>query len=380
MRTLICFGEDWGRHPSTLQFLAKELAKRYRVLWIESLGVRRPRVCAADFRRALGKFRNWWQAHAKNEIEVPNLTVVAPLVLPFHGSAVARGINRVIMNRVVCKALGQDDNQAPPLVVTASPSSEYLLDQIASERVVYYCADEYSRMPGMDIDLIRKLEVRLLGKVDAVIVTSETLFKAKGVAGKPISLLRHGVDTTHFAAATRPETPVASVLQGIPEPIFGFYGLIQSHIDFQTIKIVAQRRRDWSFVFIGPRDNDPAAFPSLPNIHYLPAQPYTQLPSVLKGFNVCLIPYEVDERTRDRNPVKLREYLSGGKPVISTPLPEVLVYRDVVAIASTADEFECAGERLLQEQGREWAHRRMERVRDDNWDAVAHRFVEVLEG
>jgi glycosyltransferase involved in cell wall biosynthesis len=133
-------------------------------------------------------------------------------------------------------------------------------------------------------------------------------------------------------------------------------------------------------VFIGKRDEDPSAFPLLPNIHYLPAQPYTQLPSVLKGFTVCLIPYQVDERTKDRNPVKLREYLAGGKPVLSTPLPEVLVYRDVVAIASTADEFEHAAERLLQEQGRESAHRRMEYVHDDSWDAVASRFIKVLEG
>jgi glycosyltransferase involved in cell wall biosynthesis len=380
MRTVICFGEDWGRHPSTLQFLAKELAKRYRVLWIESIGMRRPRFSAADFRRAWEKFRNWWQAHEKKDSGVPNLVVVAPLVLPFHGNAIARAINRIIMRRAVRKLLPQDGNQRPPVIVTASPSSEYLLDQIVSERTVYYCADEYSCMPGMDAGLIRNLEARLLSKVDAVIVTSETLLKAKSAAGKPISLLRHGVDTVHFSAAARPETPVASVLQGIPAPIFGFYGLVQSHIDFETIVTVAQRRRDWSFVFIGKRDEDPSTVPSLPNIHYLPAQPYAQLPSVLKGFNVCLIPYQVDQRTRDRNPVKLREYLAGGKPVISTSLPEVLVYRDVVAIAGTADEFERAAERLLQEQGEEEARQRMEYVRHDNWDAVAHRFVKVLEG
>jgi glycosyltransferase involved in cell wall biosynthesis len=380
MRTLICFGEDWGRHPSTLQFLAKELAKRYQVLWIESIGMRRPRFSAADFRRAWEKFRNWWQAHEKKDSAVPNLVVIAPLVLPFHGNVVARGINRVIMRLALRKALTHNESRALPLIVTASPGSEYLLDQLGAERVVYYCADEYSSMPGMDAGLIRNLEARLLSKVDAVIVTSETLLKAKSAAGKPISLLRHGVDTMHFSAAARPETPVASVLQGIPAPIFGFYGLVQSHIAFETIVTVAERRRDWSFVFIGKRDEDPSIFPSLPNIHYLPAQPYAQLPSVLKGFNVCLIPYQVDERTRDRNPVKLREYLAGGKPVISTPLPEVLVYRDVVAIAGTADEFERAAEQLLQEKGEEEAQRRMEYVHDDSWDAVASRFVKVLEG
>jgi glycosyltransferase involved in cell wall biosynthesis len=380
MRTVICFGEDWGRHPSTLQFLAKELAKRYRVLWIESIGMRRPRACAADFRRAWEKLRNWWRAPTKNDSGVPNVVVVAPLVLPFHGNVVARGINRVIMRLALRKALTHNESRALPLIVTASPSSEYLLDQIVSERMVYYCADEYSCMPGMDAGLIRNLEARLLSKVDAVIVTSETLLETKRAAGKPISLLRHGVDTRHFSAAARPDTPVAAVLQGIPEPIFGFYGLVQPHIDFEMIATVAQGRRDWSFVFIGKRDDDPSAFPALPNIYYLPAQPYAQLPSVLKGFTVCLIPYQVDERTRDRNPVKLREYLAGGKPVISTPLPEVLVYRDVVAIAGTADEFERAAERLLQEQGEEEAQRRMEYVHDDSWDTVACRFVKVLEG
>jgi glycosyltransferase involved in cell wall biosynthesis len=380
MRTLICFGEDWGRHPSTLQFLAKELAKRYRVLWIESIGMRRPRFSAADFRRAMGKIRGWWLARAKSESGVPNVVVIAPLVLPFHGNVVARGINRVIIKRAMTRALVQYSDEALPLVVTASPCSEYLLDQIDAERVVYYCADEYSCMPGMDSALIRNLEARLLNKVDAVIVTSETLLKTKSAAGKPISLLRHGVDTLHFSQADRAETPVAGVLKGIPAPIFGFYGLVQSHIDFEMITTVASRREEWSFVFIGPRDEDPSAFPLLPNIHYLPAQPYTQLPSVLKGLTVCLIPYQVDERTKDRNPVKLREYLAGGKPVLSTPLPEVLVYRDVVAIASTADEFEHAAERLLQEQGRESAHRRMEYVHDDSWDAVASRFIKVLEG
>jgi glycosyltransferase involved in cell wall biosynthesis len=378
MRTLICFGEDWGRHPSTFQFLARELSKRHRILWIESLGLRRPRLSRTDIGRMVKKFGQWFRRRCKRE-QPSNVLIYTPLVIPFHASWWARAINTMILRRAVRKLLRDHTDADHPTVVTSSPSAAYLVGQFGKGRKVYYCADEYAELPGVDRDEIGKLEARLFRSVDAVVVTSHTLFEAKRSYGVPIRLLRHGVDVEHFSAANHPSTEVAPLLRSFRRPVFGFHGLFQAIIDFDLIEAVARQRPGWSFVFIGQPYGNFRPPATEANIHYLPGQPYNAMPSFIKGFDVCMIPYKVDARTRAANPVKLREYLASGKPVISTPLPEVLLYDDVVRFASTAEGFIDEAERILDEDSPDHGRKRMERVRAESWGVVAERFREIVD-
>lgn len=378
MRTVICFGEDWGRHPSTLQFIARQLAKDHKIIWVESLGFRPPRVTLADACRIWTKLHRWLLGPARDSRVSDNLIVYTPLVLPFHGYKWAQFINRATLQRAIRQLVRNHSDGQAPVVVTASPSTAYLIGHLGESRSVYYCADEYSQMPGVDSELVRRLEGDLLQRVDTVVVTSEYLLQRKRVAGTPIALLRHGVDFEHFSNVEMPELPPS--LRIIPRPIFGYHGLIQSIIDFELIVEVADRRPAWSLVLIGDHFGDTASLPSRPNLYYLPAQSYDMIPCFIKGFDVCIMPYRLDERTMHCNPIKLREYLAAGKPVLSTPLPEVLLYRDVVEFAGTADEFIRGGDKLLQETGLEYVKKRADRVSGESWEAVARRFQEVLDG
>ncbi len=378
MKTIVCFGEDWGRHPSTLQFLARRLADHDRVIWVESLGLRRPSPSVADAKRILGKIRKWWRRSSPGDPANHSVHVCTPLVLPFHGWRLARWLNRLILARMIKRRVRRLAQGARPVVVTACPTTAYLLGHLGEARSVYYCADDYAHMPGVDAALVHELEARLLQQVDAVVATSEPLLRAKATSAKPTQLLRHGVDVEHFRAAGLPDAPVHPALTGVPAPVFGFHGLIQDIIDFELIAEVARQRPDWSFVFVGAAPDGLGTCPTAPNIFYVGAYPYAVMPSFIRGFDVCVIPYKVEERTRACNPIKLREYLAAGKPVISTLIPEVLAYGDVVRFASTPDEFVHQGEWLLRHDGASMVQQRVDRIRSETWEAVAERFREVL--
>jgi glycosyltransferase involved in cell wall biosynthesis len=379
MKTLICFGEDWGRHPSTFQFLARELSKRYRILWIESLGLRAPRLSTNDLRRMLKKLGQRFRRRGRPEQPCGNVLIYTPLVIPFHASRWAQTINIMILTRAVRRLLRNCSPSDAPILVTASPSTAYLVGRFGERRKVYYCADAYAELQGVDRHAVTKLEHRLLQSVDTVVATSQTLFDAKRNVAVPIRMLRHGVDLEHFAAAFQPSTEVAPLLRRFRRPVFGFHGLFQAIIDFELIEAVARRRPEWSFVFIGEPYGNFRPPATAPNVHYLPGQPYNAMPSFIKGFDVCMIPYKLGARTLATNPLKLREYLASGKPVISTHLPEVLIYDDVVRFASTVDEFILEAEQLLAEDSPDHGRKRMERVRSESWEVVAERFREILE-
>lgn len=376
MQTIVCFGDDWGRHPSTLQFLARQLAKRYQIVWIESLGLRYPRLTLIDFRRVLGKLMKWWRGPATQNNVSENLVVLTPMVLPFHRNPFVRLLNRLIIQRALNRLRDRQRSSSSWLVVTMFPYIEYLLGHLGEGRSVYYCVDELSEFPGMNPAAVRELEEKLLRKVNVVIVTSAALLSTKRSPGKRTQLLRHGVDFEAFSSEGLVEASPPLLIRDIPRPVFGYHGCIQEIIDFDLIATVAQRRPEWSFVFIGAQYGEVSERIALPNIHYLPVQPYSAMPSVVAHFDVGIIPYRLDERTRNCNPIKLREYLAAGKPVLSTRLPEVMMYADVVAFANTPDEFVTQGERLLRETGPEYRQKRMDRVRQDSWEAVAAKFIE----
>jgi len=206
--------------------------------------------------------------------------------------------------------------------------------------------------------------------VDIVIAPSRALHDSKSRLHSNVVYLPHGVDFDHFAAASHLLTPIPPEIVSLPKPIIGFHGLVQELIDFDMIDAIARERPTWSIVLVGRRNFDVVALPARPNIHYLGERPYADIPRYLKGFDVCLIPYRLVPRTLFANPVKLREYLATGKPIVSTPLPEVLAFGDLVEVASTASEFLVKIEVCLARQDAPSA-RRMAAVRDETWASRA---------
>ena len=169
--------------------------------------------------------------------------------------------------------------------------------------------------------------------------TSSALQEAKQPLNPNTIFVPHGVDYEHFSRAVTEDLPVPPDIANIPHPRLGFIGLIRDWVDLDLLAEVARRRPDWHIVMIGDSTVDLAPYRSLSNMHFLGRKSYAELPAYCRQFDVGLIPFKLNELTRAVNPIKLREYLAAGLPVVSTPLPEVALYERLVNLADSPEGF-----------------------------------------
>jgi glycosyltransferase involved in cell wall biosynthesis len=197
------------------------------------------------------------------------------------------------------------------------------------------------------------------------------------------------VDALHFSPArldpaSQPARDTAELHIGIDRPRLGFYGVIDERLDLALIEAVAEARPEWQLVMAGPVVKiDPETLPRRPNIHWLGMQPYERLPYLVAAWDVCLMPFALNESTRFISPTKTLEYLAGEKPVVSTAVHDVLVlYGDVVRIAHGPMEFVQACEETLDEPPARRGQREVESlavVSSSSWDRTASSMVRLLE-
>ncbi|HZF43342.1 MAG TPA: UDP-galactopyranose mutase [Sphingomonadaceae bacterium] len=220
---------------------------------------------------------------------------------------------------------------------------------LAADCTVYDCMDELANFKDAPPTLMA-LEAELLEVADVVFTGGYSLFEAKKDRHANIHPFPSSVDVAHFAAARNGLTEPADQA-GLPRPRLGFYGVIDERLDLDLIGAVAAARPDWQIVMLGPVVKiDPATLPSGANLHFLGGKSYDELPAYLKGWDVALMPFAINEATRFISPTKTPEYLAAGKPVVSTPIRDVVRHYgtlDGVAIASTADEFVAACEQAM---------------------------------
>ena len=168
---------------------------------------------------------------------------------------------------------------------------------------------------------------------------------------------------------------------GIGRPVVGFFGLIERWIDLELIDYLAEKRPDWSFLMIGRVAVPSDQLPSRPNIHWIGQRSYESLPAYGKQFDAAIIPFQLTPVILHANPLKLREYLAMGKPIVSVRTPEIEKYADVVKICDSREGFLAGLDTVLaRPDGVEEVARRMERVRPEGWDARLHEVFRVVEG
>lgn len=346
---LIFFGEDWGRHASTPQYLASELSSDFKILWVNSLGLRQPKLSMNDFKRILLKLSDY-MFPAKNieeSISIDNIVVIAVLVFPFWKYKLIRRLNRVLLNYQMSIAI-KKNQVITPAIITSCPSTADIIRDLESEMVVYYCADDYSQMPGMDKKLIDSLEDELIGKIDHLIVTSKKLInKHEGKIDK-IHYLPHGVDYTLFRKTLdMQETDKPQDLINIKGKIIGFVGLISEHIDIDLIEKIAKKYPDANIVLIGKEEDSVDKHIKLNNVFYLGEKKRKELPAYLAFFDICLIPYKNTRRVRYANPTKFKEYIASGRPVVTYDHPEIDEHIIGVYCAKNENEYIFNVSRLL---------------------------------
>ena len=326
-RDIVAFAEDWGGLPSSTQHIVGRLARDRDVLWINSIGMRRPRFTRRDLSRLVTKVRHLAQ---------PREPRAAPSV--------------------------------------DQPTAVPVLGALGEGPVVYYVGDDFGALPGVDHEPVSAMENELVERADLILAASEALV-SKFPANRTV-YMPHGVDFARFSSPARraADLPVSG-------PIAGFYGSIAEWVDVDLLARCAAAMPDWTFVLIGePQPNvDVGPLRAAPNVRLLGPRPHQALPSYVQHWNVSLLPMRDTPMIRAGNPLKLREYLASGTPIAATDFgfPALAPYADL--IRATADPMRfCDTIRLAADDKADSARRRA-RVIDESWDARVDDVSALLE-
>ena len=338
------------------------LARDNRVLWVNSIGYRTPTVSKADARRALKKLLA--VTDRIREVE-PNIFVLSPLAIPAYGRTSIRAMNRHLLRYQVKRAM-RSLGFTRPINWVFNPPAAVVAGTLGEDKLIYYCVDEYKEFTGVSGQVMADFENQLLRKADLSIVTSDRLLQSRSKINPHAVLVRHGVDFSHFRRALDPETPVPADVKDLPRPIIGFFGLIADWVDVDLIAEVAKHFTAGSVVLLGKATTDVSILETLSNVHLLGRRPYNDLPGYCKAFDAALMPFRINELTLNANPLKVREYLAAGLPVVSTPIPEVEVL-GLCRIAEGAQATIREIEEALRDPGPSIA--RSDQVRGESWEA-----------
>lgn len=361
---IIAFAKDWHEDPTSNHHVLRELAKTRRVLWLNSVGTRTPKLSSG---RDLGKIRRKLGEFSRGPVNVENdLWIFSPLSIPLHHNPAVRKANRAILRAtigVVRRKLRMKDFH----LWTFLPNVGDYVGSLGESLAVYYCVDEWSMFSYLDRKATVAAERALLSKVDCVFAINTELAEAKRAHNPATHLAPHGVDHALFARALDESTVVPADIAKLPRPVLGFYGTLRDWVDLDLIAYVACARPDWSIALLGQQLDDVSAVAGLPNVHLLGRKPHGELPAYCKGMDVGLIPYRIDERMTFVNPIKLREYLSAGLPVVSTAVPEVKRYDHWCSIAEDGPSFVAAVDRALATNSPERRRERSFAMAKETW-------------
>jgi glycosyltransferase involved in cell wall biosynthesis len=375
--TIIYFGNDWSAENRTSSHhVARWLAKRYDVIYVESPGLRAPKGTGRDLKKLVAKVG----LALRGPRPTPEgLQVQTMLQIPFHGSELVRRANRHLLVASL-KLLLKLRGVRKPITWFVVPHMEPVAGQLGERLSVYYCIDDYAALPDVDVQAVRAMDEALTRKANLVFVASDTLLEKKRALNADTHVSPHGVDYDHFVKAQDPNLATPEDVAKLPRPIIGFFGLIERWIELDLIKYMAEKRPHWTFLMIGRIAVPESEVPRLPNIHYLGRRPYETLPAYGKAFDVAIIPYHLTQQVLHSNPIKLREYLAMGKPIVSVSVPEIDKFSDHVAIARTHEEYLAkVDEAVAKGLTAERLKSQTERASTMTWDANLRRVIAVVE-
>lgn len=380
-REIVCIGTaDWQTElPINQHQLMRRLAVHNRVLFVESLGLRRPQLAGRDLRRIARRLARGLRGVRR----IGDLWVLSPLVLPFHGSAAVRALNRRLLRRQVRRA-ARRLGAGRPILWAYAPQAEGLLDVLDPELVVYHCVDDVAAQKGVDAESFRAAEERFAARADLVLASAPALAeRMRSLAGN-VLYAPNVADTALFATALQPG-PVDPAIESLPSPRLVFQGaIVATKLDVALLAELARLRPEWSIVLVGPRGagdpgGDLSPLERSPNIHLVGPREEADLPAVLRGADAGLIPYAINDLTRSVFPMKVYEYLAAGLPVLSTRLPAL---EGVAAVERVGDaaELVAALERELAVDGAERRGERSSEASAHSWEARIEEIEAALAG
>jgi len=369
---VVYFGNDWSAENRTSSHhIARRLADLVPVLYVETPGSRAPQSSARDFGKLWRKLAKMFTPPRKihDRLHVTTVPQIPFRNLPFAG-ALNLWLGRMLTRRAIRK-LGFTHVVSWFVVPHPGPMAKRLGEILT----VYYCIDDYAAHPGMDVAAIQSLDDHLTHQADVVFVAPRALLKAKKRLNQNVHFSPHGVDFELFAKVADDLTEPAEETRSLRHPIVGYYGSLAPYIDFELLVYLARSRPEWTFLYVGYVSADVTELRACPNVVFAGPKPYETLPRWAKAFDVAICPYQVNRQVLNSNPLKLREYLATGKPVVSVVIPESSQFAEVVYLARDREEYLDAIGRAIAEDSPERRRQRMEAVAGSSWDA---RFRETV--
>jgi len=358
MKTLIVFSHlRWNFVYQRPQHLLSRLAKRWRVVFIEE------------------------PMHGATEDRIEHITA-APGVEVWrpHVRGAEAGFHpahKAVLQRLVAQCIARQ-RITDYWIWFYTPMALPMADKLEPEGTIYDCMDELSAFRGAPPELLDQ-ETALLRVADVVFTGGRSLYNAKRHRHANIHCFPSSVDALHFRGGTG-DHPLQ---KDIARPRLGYCGVIDERIDLDLIAGIADARPDWQVVMVGPTVKiDAALRPQRPNIHWLGQQGYQDLPAFINGWDVCLLPFALNDSTRFISPTKTLEYMACGKPSVSTAIRDVVEpYGHVVPIRDDASGFVAVCDEILARtprQRQEHARALADVISRTSWDATAAAMGELI--
>jgi len=374
---------DWD-HPlwTNKQHVACALADLgHRVVYVDSLGVRGPRVDRSDSGRILRRLRRGLRLPRRVR---PRVWVVSPLVVPGQTRGLVGRLNRWSLNLSLFVAdLALDLRR--PLLWTFNPQTRSYLRLGKFQAVIYHCVDRIQAQPGMPVQALEAAERDLCAAANAVFTTAPQLQAALGPLNAGSHCFGNVADADHFGRALDPDLPAPDDWPQTTAPVLIFIGAIDAYkLDLPLLEALMERTPDWTYLFIGPvGETDPSTDVSgwsrFPHVHLLGPRPYASLPAYLAHADVALLPLQLNDYTRHMYPMKFFEYLAAGRSVVATAIPSLEDQADVALLCSPQlTAFEAAIRRALVGEGPSLA-RRLERAGRHTYSSRTRAMLDCLE-
>jgi glycosyltransferase involved in cell wall biosynthesis len=379
--TILVFADDWGLHPSSAQHLFRRFLGRNRVVWIETVGLRLPRLTARDARKVLRKI-GAWSGFARGEGGAnggarPDAAAAAPRpevrdlpLLPLPLGRAARAANARLLRRAVRAAAADDET---PFLVTTLPLTADLLGALPGATFVYYLVDDYASWPGLGGRLVRRMDEEQARGADLIVAASQALAAMHAPrARRSPAYLPHGVEVAHFARARalrearrqRGEPPLADAV---------YFGAVDERLDAALLAALAAARPGRRFLVVGPGE---APLAPAPNLARRPALAYADLPDLLAACDAAILPYTGGPLGERLSPLKAREALAAGLPVVGTDVPELRTLGRGVRLGTGAEALAAALDAALAGAAEDVPP--LEDLARDTWEARAERLSELL--
>ena len=351
----LCWDWVWQRPQ---QFLSR-ISARHKILFVETIG--------PDPQLSSPVARYW------NPEQFPNVTILRlqfPLWRWPDGAFVDRERRRLVKEFLAGPGAGAFEEPVQwfydPMAVPA------FLGQMDEIAIVYDCMDELSKFREAPPQ-IKTRERELLHEADVVFAGGRKLWESKKLLNGNCHFYGCGVDVAHFGKARDPRTKIPDDAAALPKPVLGYFGVVDERMDYELLAKLADANPGWSIAMVGPTlkvDRVPRG----PNLHWLGQKAYAELPSYCKAFDVCLMPFALNEATEFINPTKALEYMATGKPIVSSAIADVVTnFGSLVKIARTRDDFVSLCRQAIDKPDAAASEAGLKKAAENSWDSIVAR-------